>query len=141
MKLHANAQTCPLLLSNRFKGDERREASISGSGFQVSTKTIFKWVARFRAEGSVGLGDRTSRPHRIARRHLQVAGRGDPNTALNSRVEYASWISIDEIRAMAATSSSSWTRSESWRLTAHGSTRLHSMSQTSNHFLIPVKIG
>jgi transposase len=48
--------------------------------FQVSTKTIFKWVARFRAEGSIGLDDRTSRPHRIVRRHLQ------PGKELNDAV-------------------------------------------------------
>ncbi|WP_426443114.1 leucine zipper domain-containing protein [Bradyrhizobium genosp. P] len=34
--------------------------------FQVSAKTMLKRVARFRAEGSVGLDDRSSRPHRIA---------------------------------------------------------------------------
>jgi transposase len=39
--------------------------------FQVSTKTVHKWVVRFRAHGPVGLDDRSSRPHHIARRHLQ----------------------------------------------------------------------
>src|SRR5262249_51169978 len=48
--------------------------------FRVSTKTVFKWIARFRAEGSVGLEDRSSRPHRIARRHLQ------PGKELNDAV-------------------------------------------------------
>lgn len=32
--------------------------------FGVSEKTGFKWVARFRAEGEAGLGDRPRRPHR-----------------------------------------------------------------------------
>jgi transposase len=81
MKLHANAQTCPrcrfLIVSRVMSGE--KPASVARN-FQVSTKTIFKWVARFRAEGSVGLDDRTSRPHRIARRHLQ------PGKELNDAV-------------------------------------------------------
>lgn len=32
--------------------------------FQVARGTVSKWVARFRAEGSAGLEDRSSRPHR-----------------------------------------------------------------------------
>ena len=32
--------------------------------FQVARGTVSKWVARFRAEGSAGLADRSSRPHR-----------------------------------------------------------------------------
>src|SRR2546421_1176988 len=81
MKLHANAQTCPrcrfLIVSMVMNG--QRPASVAWD-FQVSTKTISKWVARFRAEGSVGLDDRSSRPHRIARRHLQ------PGKELNDAV-------------------------------------------------------
>lgn len=34
----------------------------------VSRQTASKWVARFRAEGVAGLGDRSTRPHRIPRR-------------------------------------------------------------------------
>jgi transposase len=81
MKLHANAQTCPrcrFLIASRVMSGEK-PASVARD-FQVSTKTIFKWVARFRAEGSVGLDDRTSRPHRIVRRHLQ------PGKELNDAV-------------------------------------------------------
>jgi transposase InsO family protein len=33
----------------------------------VCTKTVRKWVARFEAEGGAGLGDRSSRPHRLHR--------------------------------------------------------------------------
>jgi transposase len=50
--------------------DGLKAASVARD-FRVSTKTVFKWTARFHAEGSVGLNDRSSRPHRIARRHLQ----------------------------------------------------------------------
>jgi transposase len=31
--------------------------------FNVTTKTVGKWVNRFRAEGADGLRDRSSRPH------------------------------------------------------------------------------
>ena len=72
MKLHANSQTCPhcrsLIVSRVMDG---QVAASVARDFRVSTKTVFKWIARFRAEGSVGLEDRSSRPHRIARRHLQ----------------------------------------------------------------------
>jgi transposase len=72
MKLHANAQTCPrcrsLMVSRVIAGDT---AAAVARDFQVSTKTVFKWVARLRDEGATGLDDRSSRPHRISRRHLQ----------------------------------------------------------------------
>jgi transposase len=72
MKLHANAQTCShcrcLIVSRVLDG---QMASSVARDFRVSTKTVLKWVARFRAEGQGGLDDRSSRPHRIARRHLQ----------------------------------------------------------------------
>jgi transposase len=72
MKLHTNAQTCPhcrLLIVSRVM-DGQMPAAVARD-FRVSTKTVFKWLARFRAEGSIGLEDRSSRPHRIARRYLQ----------------------------------------------------------------------
>jgi transposase InsO family protein len=36
--------------------------------FNISRKTGYKWLNRYRQEGEVGLGDRSRRPHRIARR-------------------------------------------------------------------------
>jgi transposase len=73
MKLHANAQTCPhcrsLIVSRVMDG--QMAASVARD-FRVSAKTVFKWLARFRAEGSAGLEDRSSRPHRIERRYLQL---------------------------------------------------------------------
>jgi transposase len=72
MKLHANAQTCPhcrsLIVSRVISG---QSAASVARDFQVSTKTVHKWIARFRAQGRAGLNDRSSRPHHIARRHLQ----------------------------------------------------------------------
>jgi transposase InsO family protein len=34
----------------------------------VSARTVWKWLARYRREGRAGLADRSSRPHRLARR-------------------------------------------------------------------------
>jgi len=72
MKLHANAQTCPhcrsLIVYTVLAGE--MAASVARD-FRVSTKTVLKWIARFRAEGPGGFDDRSSRPHRIARRNLQ----------------------------------------------------------------------
>src|SRR4030095_5827414 len=48
--------------------------------FRVTTKTVLKWVRRFRSEGARGLVDRSSRPHRIPRQLLQ------PGKALNDAV-------------------------------------------------------
>jgi transposase len=72
MNLHANAQTCPhcrFLIVSRVM-DGQMVASVARD-FRVSAKTVHKWIARFRAEGSTGLEDRSSRPHRIARRNLE----------------------------------------------------------------------
>ena len=81
MKLHANAQTCPhcrsLIVSRVMDG---QVAASVARDFRVGTKTVFKWIARFRAEGSAGLEDRSSRPHRIPRRYLQ------PGKELNDAV-------------------------------------------------------
>ena len=72
MKLHANAQTCPhcrFLIVKRVNGGQR--AKSVADDFEVDLKTVFKWLRRFREEGLDGLKDRSSRPHRIIRRHLQ----------------------------------------------------------------------
>ncbi|WP_168195454.1 IS630 family transposase [Bradyrhizobium sp. NAS80.1] len=72
MKLHANAQTCPhcrsLIVSRVLSG---LPAASVARDFQVSLKTVLKWTARFRTQGRAGFADRSSKPHRIARRHLQ----------------------------------------------------------------------
>jgi transposase len=81
MKLHAKAQTCPhcrsLIVSRVMVG---QTAASVARDFKVSPKTVLKWTARFRAQGRAGLDDRTSRPHHIARRHLQ------PGNELNDAV-------------------------------------------------------
>jgi transposase InsO family protein len=70
MKLHANAA-----LSLRQR--ERMVSRVIEHGWslaqaaeaaEVSERTCSKWVARYRAEGELGLLDRSSAPHRVANR-------------------------------------------------------------------------
>jgi len=70
MQLHANARTCPLsrrLLVERVVLDRWtvREAAVAAG---ISERTAAKWLARWRAEGEVGLCDRSSAPRRVANR-------------------------------------------------------------------------
>jgi transposase InsO family protein len=50
----------------RFLAGRSRE--ILAAEFAVSTRTVSKWVARYRAEGELGLLDRSSAAHRVANR-------------------------------------------------------------------------
>jgi transposase len=44
---------------------EGQAPKIVARALGVSVKTVSKWVERFQAEGSEGLVDRSSRPHRL----------------------------------------------------------------------------
>jgi transposase InsO family protein len=69
MKLHANARTCPnsrRVMVRRFLAGRSRE--ILAAEFAVSTRTVSKWVARYRVEGEAGLADRSSRPASVPQR-------------------------------------------------------------------------
>lgn len=65
MNAHSRARTCPAsraLLVQRVRGEHwspARAAEAAG----ISVRTVFKWLARHRAEGPAGLQDRSSRPH------------------------------------------------------------------------------
>ena len=68
MKLHANARNCPKsrqVMVRRFLAGSSRE--ILAAEFAVSARTVSKWVARHRAEGELGLLDRSSAPRRVHR--------------------------------------------------------------------------
>jgi transposase InsO family protein len=68
MRLHANARSCPKSrqeMVRRFLAGRSRE--ILAAEFAVSTRTVSKWVARYRAEGEQGLLDRSSAPRRVRR--------------------------------------------------------------------------
>jgi transposase InsO family protein len=68
MKLHANARTCPngrRLLIDRLETDgwDIRDAANAAG---ISVRTARKWLARWRAEGELGLVDRSSAPKTVA---------------------------------------------------------------------------
>ena len=68
MDVHKNA---PLTPAGRERMVRRVIAGQTpkavATAFGVCLKTVNKWVARFQAEGPAGLGDRSSRPHRLYR--------------------------------------------------------------------------
>lgn len=72
MRLHRNARTCPHCRSLIVKrvtdaGQLPRAVALE---FEVTERTVRKWLKRFRIEGAAGLTDRSCRPNRIARRYL-----------------------------------------------------------------------
>ena len=70
MQLHANAKTCPnsrRLLVERIEAlDWSVTAAAEATG--VSERTAYRWLARWRQEGELGLRDRSSAPRRIPHR-------------------------------------------------------------------------
>ncbi len=66
MQLHANAKTTPkmrdLIVRRVVHQDWTYRAAAVGAG--VSVRTVAKWVARFRGQGTPGFADRSSRPRR-----------------------------------------------------------------------------
>ncbi|MDX2143338.1 MAG: IS481 family transposase [Rhodospirillaceae bacterium] len=67
MDMHKNARLTP-----HSRGDMVRRVLQQNQlpdavavAFGVSTKTVNKWVGRFQAEGTAGLEDRSSRPHKL----------------------------------------------------------------------------
>ena len=70
MRCHANARLSPIgrqLLVDRIEKDGWTvQAAAESAG--ISERTARKWLARFRAEGSAGLRDRSSAPKTVANR-------------------------------------------------------------------------
>ncbi len=69
MKLHGNARTNPFsrrLLVQRIESGDSVRAAAEAVG--VSRSTAYKWLARWRKEGELGLRDRSSAPHHIPHR-------------------------------------------------------------------------
>ena len=69
MNIHKNAR---LTIHSRAELVRRvvvegQSAASVAAALGVTIKTVRKWVARFKAEGSEGLKDRSSRPHRLYR--------------------------------------------------------------------------
>jgi transposase InsO family protein len=66
MNAHSRARTCPasrVLLVQRVR-QHLWPAARAAEAAGISVRTAYKWLARYRAEGEAGLGDRSSRPHR-----------------------------------------------------------------------------
>lgn len=68
MNIHENARLTPrgreLIVRQVLSG---RPVKVVASAAGVCARTVRKWVARFQSEGSEGLKDRSSRPHRLYR--------------------------------------------------------------------------
>jgi transposase InsO family protein len=66
---HANARTTlyarRLIVARVLAGHRPGEVA---KQLGISRQTVYKWVRRWRREGEAGLADRSSRPHRIARK-------------------------------------------------------------------------
>ena len=69
MNIHKNAKLTPVSRAQLVKRvlDEGEKVSSVAEGIGVSPPTVYKWIRRFLEEGSEGLKDRSSRPHRITR--------------------------------------------------------------------------
>src|SRR6266566_8167220 len=66
MNIHKNARTTPrsrALIVHRVLREHWPVSAIA-IAFGVSERTVYKWLARYRAEGLAGLGDRRSTAHR-----------------------------------------------------------------------------
>jgi transposase InsO family protein len=68
MNIHKNARLTPIgrerLVAGVLSG-QTPEAAARAAG--VCPRTVYKWLARFKAEGAAGLADRSSRPRRLRR--------------------------------------------------------------------------
>ena len=64
MNLHSKARLAPWSRAEIVHRilDLHQPAATVAAAFSVSIRTVFKWLARFRAEGLCGLRDRSSRP-------------------------------------------------------------------------------
>jgi len=68
MNIHKNARLTPRgreRIARQIESGQTPEAVAKAAG--VSPRTIRKWIDRYRREGSAGLHDRSSRPHRLRR--------------------------------------------------------------------------
>ena len=69
MNVHKNAKLTPRgrAVIVRRVVEEGQTSKAVATAFEVCERTVRKWVARFRAEGSQGLQDRSSGPHTLRR--------------------------------------------------------------------------
>ena len=93
MNVHKNAKLTPRgrAVIVRRVVEEGQTSKAVATAFEVCERTVRKWVARFRAEGSQGLQDRSSGPHTLRRPTpapvvRQIAAELGVSTATVSRV-------------------------------------------------------
>ena len=70
MDIHYNARTYPRsreLIIQRVKEQGQSVQEVAQS-LGISERTVYKWLARYQAQGRAGLEDRSSRTARIARK-------------------------------------------------------------------------
>lgn len=67
MNVHENARLTARSRAELVRRvlDQGQARKVVAAAFGVDPKTVGKWVNRFRAEGTAGLADRSSRPHRL----------------------------------------------------------------------------
>ena len=77
MNIHKNARlTLAMRVEIALRLEEPRcNRSALARAYRVSRQTIAKWGRRYQAEGTAGLADRSSRPHRSPRRLARVRRR------------------------------------------------------------------
>ena len=72
MNAHSLARTTPvgraLLVKQLLAG--QRSVPQTAAALGLSSRTVYKWLARYRSEGAAGLRDRSSRPHQSPARTL-----------------------------------------------------------------------
>lgn len=70
MNLHPNSKLTPTSRASAVLDVLERGWSVAevAERRDVSARTIYKWLARYRTEGEAGLQDRSSAPHRVAGR-------------------------------------------------------------------------
>lgn len=67
MRIHGNARTTPYQRREiaRRVLEQAEPAKDTALALGISTRTVYKWVRRYREEGDAGLMDRSSRPRRL----------------------------------------------------------------------------
>ena len=73
MNIHSLAKTTPLsrALIVKLVLQQGRSPGIVARDFHISVRTVYKWLARFRAAGQAGLLDRSNAPHTRPRQLAQ----------------------------------------------------------------------
>lgn len=67
MNVHQHAALTPSRREGmvRFVLEEHHTLKAAAAAFRVSSRTVSKWLARYRTGGTAGLWDRSSRPKRL----------------------------------------------------------------------------